>query len=177
MRFSRCCTPHLRKRIFSRPTNIAMRLAACLNRRGGSGHLYQNRLKAFPVAEDEHLLTLLRYVEGNPLRAGLVRRAEDWRARRAIRPLFLRGSETMVTDPLFYRLFETSPETFFLLLGMPVDAATQMAARYQYQAIEFKETSHRTDGVFLPKEPGLPLYFLEVQFYPLPSVFADMLAK
>ena len=44
----------------------------------GSGHVYQNRFKAFPVAEDEHLLALLRYVERNPLRAGLVRRAEDW---------------------------------------------------------------------------------------------------
>jgi predicted transposase/invertase (TIGR01784 family) len=52
-----------------------------------------------------------------------------------------------------------------------------MAARYEYQAIEFKETSHRTDGVFLPKEPSLPIYFLEVQFYLLPSVFADLLAK
>ncbi len=83
----------------------------------------------------------------------------------------------MVTDPLFYRLFETSPETFFLLLGMSADLAREMAARYDYQAIEFKETSHRVDGVFLPKEPGLPLYFLEVQFYPLPSVFADLLVK
>ena len=44
----------------------------------GSGHVYQNRFKAFAIAEDEHLLTLLRYVERNPLRAGLVRRAEDW---------------------------------------------------------------------------------------------------
>src|SRR5437868_9864671 len=44
----------------------------------GSGHVYQNRFKAFAVAEDEHLLTLLRYVERNPLRAGLVRRAQDW---------------------------------------------------------------------------------------------------
>jgi predicted transposase/invertase (TIGR01784 family) len=84
---------------------------------------------------------------------------------------------TMITDPLFYRLFETSPETFFLLLGLPVDSAKEMATRYQYQAIEFKETAHRADGVFLPKEPDLPLYFLEVQFYPLPSVFADLLAK
>jgi predicted transposase/invertase (TIGR01784 family) len=83
----------------------------------------------------------------------------------------------MITDPLFYRLFETSPETFFLLLGLSVDSAREMASRYQYQAIEFKETAHRADGVFLPKEPGLPLYFLEVQFYPLPSVFADLLAK
>src|SRR5436190_16842425 len=83
----------------------------------------------------------------------------------------------MITDPIFYRLFETSPETFFLLLGMPADAASEMAARYQCQAIEFKETSHRVDGVFLPKEPGLPVYFVEVQFYRLPSVFADLLVK
>src|SRR5438128_6536653 len=83
----------------------------------------------------------------------------------------------MITDPLFYRLFETSPETFFLLLGMSGEAAHETAARYQYQAIEFKETSHRVDGVFLPREAGLPLYFLEVQFYHLPSVFADLLTK
>src|SRR5437660_1001492 len=44
----------------------------------GSGHVYQNRFQAFAVAEDEHLLTVLRYVERNPLRAGLVARAEDW---------------------------------------------------------------------------------------------------
>lgn len=45
----------------------------------GTGHLYQGRFKSFPVQEDDHLYTLLRYVERNPLRAGLVRRAEDWR--------------------------------------------------------------------------------------------------
>lgn len=83
----------------------------------------------------------------------------------------------MTTDPLFYRLFETSPDTFFLLLGMSADSAKEMAARYRFQAIEFKETSHRTDGVFLPKEAGLPLYFVETQFYPLPSVFASLLVK
>ncbi|HEV3448663.1 MAG TPA: Rpn family recombination-promoting nuclease/putative transposase [Gemmataceae bacterium] len=83
----------------------------------------------------------------------------------------------MITDPIFYRLFATSPETFFLVLGMPDDVAKEMAARYEYEAIEFKETAHRSDGVFRPKEPGLPLYFLEVQFYHLPSVFADLLVK
>jgi hypothetical protein len=41
----------------------------------------------------------------------------------------------MKTDPIFYRLFETSPETFFLLLGMNADSASAMAARYNYQAI------------------------------------------
>jgi putative transposase len=44
----------------------------------GSGHVWQGRFKAFPIEEDEHLLTVLRYVERNPLRAGLASRAEDW---------------------------------------------------------------------------------------------------
>jgi putative transposase len=45
----------------------------------GSGHLYQGRFKSFPVAGDAHFLTVCRYVERNPLRAGLVRRADAWR--------------------------------------------------------------------------------------------------
>jgi putative transposase len=45
----------------------------------GHGHLYQGRFKSFPIEQDEHLLTLLRYVERNPVRAGAVRRAEQWR--------------------------------------------------------------------------------------------------
>ena len=44
----------------------------------GSGPLYQGRFKSFPIQRDEHLLTVLRYVERNPLRAGLVTRAEAW---------------------------------------------------------------------------------------------------
>lgn len=45
----------------------------------GTGPVYQGRFKSFPVQEDDHLLALLRYVERNPLRAGLVTRAEAWR--------------------------------------------------------------------------------------------------
>jgi putative transposase len=45
----------------------------------GYGPLYQGRFKAFPIQEDAHLLTVLRYVERNPLRARIVRRAQDWR--------------------------------------------------------------------------------------------------
>jgi putative transposase len=45
----------------------------------GSGHLYQGTYKSFPVQDDDHFLTVCRYVEQNALRAGLVQRAEDWR--------------------------------------------------------------------------------------------------
>ena len=44
-----------------------------------SGHVWQGRYRAFAIQEDEHLLTVLRYIERNPVRAGLVRRAQDWR--------------------------------------------------------------------------------------------------
>lgn len=44
----------------------------------GTGHLYQGRFKAFPVQGDAHLLKLFRYVEQNPLRAKLVKRAQEW---------------------------------------------------------------------------------------------------
>jgi putative transposase len=45
----------------------------------GSGHLYQGRFKSFPVESDDHYLTVARYIHANPLRAGLVKRAEAWR--------------------------------------------------------------------------------------------------
>ena len=45
---------------------------------GSSGHVWQGRCKAFPIQQDAHLLIVLRYIERNPLRAGLVARAEDW---------------------------------------------------------------------------------------------------
>lgn len=45
----------------------------------GSGHVYQGRFKSFAVEDDEHFLTVCRYVERNALRAGLVGRAESWR--------------------------------------------------------------------------------------------------
>jgi putative transposase len=46
---------------------------------GHSGHVWQGRFKAFPIQDDEHLVTVVRYVERNPLRAGLVPQAQDWR--------------------------------------------------------------------------------------------------
>jgi len=60
----------------------------------GTGHVYQGRYKVFPVQarrisraersrgvvdKGDSLWTVLRYVERNPLRAGLVSRAEQWR--------------------------------------------------------------------------------------------------
>jgi putative transposase len=45
----------------------------------GNGHLYQGTYKSFPIEDDDHLLTVLRYVERNPVRPTLASRAELWR--------------------------------------------------------------------------------------------------
>jgi putative transposase len=58
----------------------------------GTGHLYQGRFKSFPVESDDHLYTVLRYVERNPVRATLVDRAEQWRWSSARR--FYQGDAT-----------------------------------------------------------------------------------
>jgi REP element-mobilizing transposase RayT len=50
----------------------------CLRHDRSSGHVWQGRFKAFPIQEDDHLRTVIRYVERNPPRAELVGRAEDW---------------------------------------------------------------------------------------------------
>ena len=62
---------------------------------GTTGHVWQGRFKAFPIQDDDHLTTVLRYVERNPLRAELVARAEHWRW--SSLPGWLSG------DPLLWR--------------------------------------------------------------------------
>ena len=44
----------------------------------GDGHVYQDRYKSVTVSSDLHYLSLVRYVERNPVAAGLVERAELW---------------------------------------------------------------------------------------------------
>ncbi len=44
-----------------------------------TGRIWQGRYKSIPVQADRHLVMLMRYVERNPVRAGLAARARDWR--------------------------------------------------------------------------------------------------
>ncbi|MHC4789575.1 MAG: transposase, partial [Planctomycetota bacterium] len=51
---------------------------AYVNRHQGfSGHLWQGRFHSCPM-DESHLWSAIRYVERNPVRAGLVRRAEEY---------------------------------------------------------------------------------------------------
>lgn len=45
----------------------------------GEGHLYQGRYKSFICQDDNHFLTLVKYVEQNALKAKVVKKAQDWK--------------------------------------------------------------------------------------------------
>ncbi|MDA0339054.1 MAG: transposase [Proteobacteria bacterium] len=47
-------------------------------REGWTGYLWQGRFSSYPM-DDAHLMNAVRYVEMNPVRAGLVKKAERWK--------------------------------------------------------------------------------------------------
>jgi len=59
---------------------ITFRYAQYFNwRHRRCGRLWQNRYFSCPVEAGSHLWAVARYIERNPVRAGIVRRVEDWR--------------------------------------------------------------------------------------------------
>jgi putative transposase len=62
------------------------------------GHIWQGRFKSPVIQNDEHLLAVLRYIEANPLRAKIVKRAEKypWSSY----PLHGQGVADELVDPL-----------------------------------------------------------------------------
>lgn len=44
-----------------------------------TGHLFQDRFKSEKVDSDEYLLTVIRYIHQNPVKAGIVNKAAEWK--------------------------------------------------------------------------------------------------
>jgi REP element-mobilizing transposase RayT len=60
--------------------NLTLRYTAWLNRRHARiGHLFHGRYKALLVDAENYLLELVRYIHLNPVRAGMARRADEYR--------------------------------------------------------------------------------------------------
>lgn len=82
---------------------------------GTNGHVWQGRYKSFIVQDDEHLLAVARYVEGNPVRARLTLTAGEWpwsshRARQAV-PEGLRPDPFPMHLPEDWAAFVDTPLT------------------------------------------------------------------
>lgn len=58
---------------------LGVRYAGWFNRKYGRvGYVFQNRFRSVPVESDAQLVTLVRYVWHNPVKAGMVARAEHY---------------------------------------------------------------------------------------------------
>ena len=59
--------------------NLSQRYTNSVNRRQKrTGHVFQGRYKAILIDAENYLLELVRYIHLNPVRAGIVKRAEDY---------------------------------------------------------------------------------------------------
>lgn len=68
----------------------------------------------------------------------------------------------MRRDPIFYQMFQRSPQLLFdLIVDRPSNAAD-----YRFDSVAVKEPKFEIDGVFLPPETDEPgvVYFCEIQF-------------
>jgi putative transposase len=82
----------------------------------GDGHLYQDRYKSFLIEGDVHLLQVLRYVERNPVRAKLVKHAEEWQWGSARTRFTFDSKKPLIDDlpvdlPNDYRVWLNESET------------------------------------------------------------------
>lgn len=92
----------------------------------GLGHVFQRRYWSKVIEGDGHLLTAMRYVEANPIRAGLVEQAQAWEWS----SLWDRMTgERDLLDQSPWRL----PEGWELIVNTPVQAADLKAIRHPFK--------------------------------------------
>ena len=86
------------------------RQAAYVNRlEGRSGALWEGRYKASPIQQDSYLLSCCRYVELNPVRAGMVENPGDYRWS-SYRERMYGNGETMMDEDICYQGLGKSSE-------------------------------------------------------------------
>lgn len=91
----------------------------------GIGPLYQGRYRSFPVGDDQHFYTVVRYVERNALRANLVERAEDWKWSSLHRRLKGTSGQLDILSP--WR--EEEPSDWLAFVNEPITDAELSAVR------------------------------------------------
>ena len=126
-------------------------------RHGWRGHLWQERFHSFAMDED-YLLACARYVELNPVRAGLVKRAEDWPWSSARAHLAAVDDGLVMVEPLLAR--EAAWRSF---LDSGVEAAAMDSLRQHSRTGRPAGSESYLDAVeailqrpVKPRRPGRP---------------------
>ncbi|MDY0045710.1 MAG: transposase [Syntrophales bacterium] len=75
-----------------------------------TGTLWEGRFKSSPISTDAYLLACCRYIEMNPVRAGLTDRPEDYKYSSYRSKIGIRNCNVLDSDPLYESFGSTSTE-------------------------------------------------------------------
>jgi len=125
------------------------------------GHLWQGRFKSQAIEKDRYLLNCGRYIERNPVKAGMVDYAEDYPYSSAAYYVSGREDELTQEDPLF--------SSFGNQLNQRRERYREFIRAYDqeeellFEGLEFPRGSKefvnrliRKKGLYLPRQTGRP---------------------
>jgi REP element-mobilizing transposase RayT len=93
-----------------------------------AGRLFQNRFKSQAIEKETYLLACGRYVELNPLRAGLVGQPWDWKWSSAQYYIFDKNDGLTAADPIWKSQAQNEPDSYkkWLLDTKDIDKETEL---------------------------------------------------
>ena len=113
----------------------------------GTGHIYQGRYKNSAILSDRHFINVCRYVEANPMCAGLVARAEDWEWSSLVRSGPAEGIDILSAWPV------RRPEPWLEHVNRP---QSNRAVREIEEQLRRHEQAARALGAWRNKPPEVP---------------------
>ncbi len=128
------------------------------SRQGVRGYLFQGRFFSCPL-DEVYLFTAVRYVERNPVRAGIVKRAWDYAWSSARFHVGLLGTDELVQDRDL--LDRVSDWKAFLEIGVSADEQRFLQEKTRTgrpcgDEAFVKQAERLTGRELLPKRPGRP---------------------
>lgn len=99
------------------------------HRHGRTGALWEGRFMSSPVDSDAYLLACMRYIERNPVRAGMVQQAEEYPWSSVRHHLGLRVDPLLTDHALFWALGNTPFEREASYRRLLSDVPSEEAAR------------------------------------------------
>ncbi len=95
-----------------------------------AGHLFQNRFRSEPVNDDRYLLTVLRYIHQNPLKAGIVKRGCDYKW--SSYGLYLNLNEAIIDKDIILTYFSSIADFIEYNNAINNDACLEYQQRKRY---------------------------------------------
>ena len=126
------------------------------NKYARTGHLFQNRFLSEPVETESYLLTVIKYIHQNPLKAGIVTQLADYKWSSYLQYLnAYKGITSNIDSPLIMEYFKHQPD-FEQYMNETTDSECleyKPSAKYSDETLKqiIKESLNINDILEIPK--------------------------